>query len=173
MNQYLVEIDTENKYYQRFKSYFISNQSKQSPDTNNPADYAYAGLALANMEEDDKKYEGKIIYLVADEEELYPDAEIISLDEWAARFPKEATLTTLPEFYLVELDYDSPFLNSLRHFHVDKDKYNDFPITENDTHVGNTSQGWVTTDDPDYYSECDILSLEEWQRLRSKSVETY
>lgn len=160
---YLVEIDTDSGFFNKFKRFF-----RQYEKDYNPADYCYAGFVVGN--DDDGRKKGQDIYSTTDDEDEYPGTEVISMTEWAARFPGEGNLTTLPEYYLVELDSNSPFYKEFRHFLVDQ---TDDDLCLSDTYVGHTEHGWLSTDDADDYNECDILTMEEWKALRTIHHEIY
>jgi len=162
---YLVNIDTENEFFKKFRRFFKTKNKKYQP-----GDYSYAGFVKGNEEEGED--EGKDIYIVSDDEESYPDVEIIDLDEWATRFPTEGNLTCLPEYYLVETDTSSPLWGEFLHFHVDNVDFDSDFCPADCLYVGKTNSGWYGTDDQSDCPECDVLTLEEWKTLRT-SIEIY
>jgi hypothetical protein len=162
---YLVSIDVDNEFFRKFKRFFKQHNIDYAPD-----DYVYAGFVKGN--EDDGEHEGKDIYVVSDDEDDYPEAEVISLEEWAKRFPQEGILSSLPEYYLVETDISSPFWKDFRHFHVEEVNEDDF--TPGDyTYVGQTKNGWRGDDDSTECPECDVITLEEWKQLRKPQFEAW
>lgn len=163
---YLVEINMGSLLFKKFLRFF----KKHNPDGSSITDYCFAGFVKGN--EDDGDNEGKDIYTYTDREEDYPEAEIISVEEWAARFPEEGNLTTLPKFYLVELDRDSPIYQDFRHFAVDQDEDDEYTLRGYE-YAGITESGWVVTDEHYDYPECDIITLEEWKQLRKPNFEAW
>jgi hypothetical protein len=162
-NYYLVEIDTDNEFFKKFRRFF-----RQHNTSNDPDNYSYAGFTKGNEEEGDEPGDG---YNVTDDETIYPEAEIISLNEWAQRFPSEGNLTALPEFYLVETDNTSKHWKEFRHFVVDQTEDN--IGMEDYSFAGNTENGWLATDEPYDYPECDIITLDEWKSFQGIVYSTF
>ncbi len=163
---YLVEIDIEHEAMKRFKRFF----RKYNTDYD-PMDYCYAGFVVGNADDGDD--EGKDIYNVSDDIDDYPGTEVISMKEWAQRFPTEGNLTSLPEFYLVETNRDSPLWKEFKHFHIDHEDVADEFAPGDLDYVGNTENGWSGTDDQYDYPECEVLTLEEWKAFQVINYSTF
>jgi len=164
---YLVIIHTGHDAFRRFRRFF-----KQHNKDYDPTDYCYAGHVVGNDEDGDN--EGKDCYSVTnDNDDNYPGVEVISMDEWAQRFPTEGNLTTLPEFYLVETDKLSDHWKEFKHFHVDHEDVDDEFCPGEMTYVGNTESGWTGTDDQYDYPECEVLTLDEWKSFQGIIYSTF
>lgn len=150
---YLVIIDLDHEFFRKFKRAFKQHNIEQDIEN-----YLYVGNVNGE-------------YVVTDDEKEFFDTETISLDQWNERFPSEGLLTVLPGFYLVDLDRNSPIYKEFRHFSVDQ---SDEDINLKDyQYAGNTSEGWLSTDDNYDYPECDVITLEQWKFLCQPDYQTF
>lgn len=84
MKQFLVEIDEDNQHFEAFQEWFQKQEGRDESD--DLTIWAYAGWA-AEYDKDDYE-EGDELpepeFIITDYIDEYPDAEVISLDQWAA-----------------------------------------------------------------------------------------